>query len=83
MQKIIRSPKDFGQLIRHARKQAGMTQSQLAVRSGVWQETISKIENGHAGSKLETIFEILAALDLEITGQERSKGSTDDFEDMF
>ena len=43
MQKIIRSPKDFGQLIRHVRKQAGMTQSQLAVRSGVWQETISRL----------------------------------------
>lgn len=83
MKKIIRSPKDLGHMIRQARKSAGLTQEQLASRSGVWQETISKIETGHTGSKLDTVFEVLAALDLEIMGQKRSKGSPRDFEDMF
>ena len=50
--------------------------------SGVWQETISKIENGSGGTKLETLFNLIAALDLEITVTERSKGASDGLEDI-
>jgi len=83
MATIIRSLKDLGHAIRQARKAAGLSQSQLAEHSGVWQETISKIENGHTGTRVETAFELLAALDLEIIAQARTKGSAEDFGDMF
>ena len=83
MTMIIRSLKDLGHAIRQARKAAGLSQSQLADRSGIWQETISKIENGHTGTRVETAFELLAALDLEIIAQARSKGSAEEFGDMF
>tara|TARA_B100000678_G_C18211734_1_gene503654 strand:- start:1720 stop:1989 length:270 start_codon:yes stop_codon:yes gene_type:complete len=83
MSLIARSPKNLGHAIREARKAAGLSQGELAARSGLWQETISKVENGHAGTKLETVFELLAALDLELVARARSKGSASDFEDLF
>jgi HTH-type transcriptional regulator/antitoxin HipB len=83
MKYLARTPKDIGHAIRLARKAKKLTQNELADRSGVWQETISKVENGLPGTKLETVFDIFAALDLEFQVQERSKGSAESFEDIF
>ena len=83
MKQLARNPKDIGHAIRLARKDHGLTQMELASKSGIWQETISKIETGSSDAKLETIFNLLAALDLEITIDIRSKGSADVFEDIF
>lgn len=83
MTNLARTPKDIGHAIRQARKAKKLTQKALAERSGVWQETISKVENGLPGTKLETVFDIFAALDIEIVVQGRSKGSTESFEDIF
>lgn len=83
MMNLARTPKDIGHAIRTARKAQKLTQKELASKSGIWQETISKIENGVGSTKLETIFDLMAALDLEIQVQPRSKGSATDLEDMF
>ena len=83
MKYLARTPKDIGHAIRLARKAKKLTQNELAERSGVWQETISKVENGLPGTKLETVFDIFAALDLEFQVQGRSKGSIDSLEDIF
>jgi len=83
MQNLARTPRDIGHAIREARRRKGMTQGQLASQSGVWQETISKIENGVASTKLETLFDLLSALDLEITIGDRSKGTPSDLEEIF
>ena len=83
MKYLARSPQEVGHAIREARKAKKLTQKDLAIRSGVWQETISKIENGLSGTKLETIFDILSALELEVTIDDRSKGSSASLEDIF
>lgn len=83
MQHLARLPKDVGHAIREERKAKKLTQRQLASLSGVWQETISKIETGTANTKLETLFDLLAALDLEITICKRSKISAAELEDIF
>lgn len=83
MDQFARTPKDMGHVIRQARKAKKLTQADLAARSGVWQETISKIEANAAGAKLETVFDLLAALDLEMEIRTRSKGAPADFEDIF
>ena len=72
MKHLVRTSKNLGHAIRQARKAKNLTQKELAAMSGVWQETISKIENGSGGTKLETVFDLVAALDLEITVTERS-----------
>jgi len=47
-----------------ARKRAGLTQDQLAERSGVDQTTISKIETGERTPRYETIVALEDALKL-------------------
>ena len=83
MQHLARTPNDIGHALRQARKQKELSQQTLATKSGVWQETISKIENGSPGTRLETIFDLCAALNLEIVIAERSKGNTDFLEDTL
>ena len=83
MRQLARTPKDIGHAIRQARKAKKMTQKELATRSGVWQETISKIETGLSGTKMETLFDLCAALDLELVVTDRSKGSSASLEDIF
>ena len=72
MDHIARTTKDLGQALRAARK-----------AKGVWQRTVSNIETGASGAKLDTIFDLLAALDLELRIVPRSKMSPRDLEDIF
>ncbi|MFV1577460.1 helix-turn-helix domain-containing protein [Phaeobacter sp. JH20_37] len=83
MQNFVRIPRDLGHAVRQARREKSWTQSDLATRSGVWQETISKVEAGRGGTKLDTILALLAALDLELLARTRSKGSASDFDNIF
>ncbi|MCD2359168.1 helix-turn-helix domain-containing protein [Sulfitobacter mediterraneus] len=83
LQNFVRIPRDLGHAIRQARRGKNLTQADLATRSGVWQETISKVEAGRGGTKLDTILALLAALDLELLVSTRSKGSTSDFDNIF
>lgn len=83
MQHLARTPRDVGHALRETRRQHKLTQKQLAAASGIWQETISKVENGLASTRLETLFDLLAALDLEIVLRQRSKADPADLEKIF
>ncbi len=83
MDQIARTTKDLGQTLRAARKANGLTQAELAARAGVWQRTVSNIETGTSGAKVDTIFDLLAALDLELRIVPRSKMTPRDLEDIF
>ena len=83
MNQIARTTKDLGQTLRAARKAKGLTQAELAARAGVWQRTVSNIETGASGAKVDTIFDLLAALDLELRIVPRSKMTQRDLEDIF
>ncbi|MFZ1234857.1 MAG: helix-turn-helix domain-containing protein [Thiofilum sp.] len=52
--------------LRDQRKRAQITQSTLAEHTGLKQATISALENQPDGTKLETLFKLLSALDLEL-----------------
>jgi HTH-type transcriptional regulator/antitoxin HipB len=60
-----------------------MSQSELGARTGLRQGTISLIERGNAATKLETVLNVLAALDLEFRIASRSKSGPADIEDIF
>lgn len=83
MDQIARTPKDIGNALRNARKAQKLTQAELATRSGLWQRTISTVETSASGTKLDTIFDLLAVLDLEIHIVPRSKSRPTDLEDIF
>jgi HTH-type transcriptional regulator / antitoxin HipB len=80
---IARSPHQAGRLIQRFRQEKGLNQTELAKLAGQRQEMISKIETGQGGVKLSTLFDVLAALGLEITLEPRSQSSSADIEDIF
>lgn len=49
----------IGNLLRQARKEAGLTQEELATRSGTTKHYISRIENHHTDIELGTLQKIV------------------------
>jgi HTH-type transcriptional regulator/antitoxin HipB len=82
MNHLIRSPLQLGAAIHNARVNRNLTQKGLADLVGTGQKTVSRIENGHEGTRLDTLFGIMAALDLDLQLGPRSKGGKD-IEDIF
>ena len=56
-----------GQLIREARKKAGMTQAELAKKLGISYVGISQWENGTRNPKYDTLQRIASALEIDWT----------------
>lgn len=83
MSQIVRSPVQFGNIIRCARRDRGWTQSQLADHAGLRQELVSKIETGHTGTKLSTIHALFAALSLDLVVEARNTRHAVNIEDIF
>jgi HTH-type transcriptional regulator/antitoxin HipB len=83
MKQRARTAKQIGAIIRRARRNAGLTQSELGKRIGLRQATISKLEKGEPATQLDTLLDALTALGLEITIDERSKGAFQNLEDVF
>lgn len=77
MAQVIRSPKQLGAVIRNARVSRNLSQRAVADLVGTGQKTVSRIEAGQPGTKLDTLFSILAALDLDLKLAPRSKGGAD------
>ena len=66
MNQIIHSPEALGSAIKRQRKLKGLNQKEAGTDFRIEQSTISSIEQGAAGTRLETLFRLLAALDLEL-----------------
>lgn len=58
---------DLPQKIKEARKKKGLSQSELAEKSGVSQPAISKIERGDRSPNIITIGMLAAALDIPVS----------------
>lgn len=80
MQQIVRLPNQLGALIQSERLKQGMTQSELASLAGTLQKTISAIENGGAGTKLDTLLSVIASLglDMQIVPRAQDRKSIED-----
>jgi HTH-type transcriptional regulator / antitoxin HipB len=83
MTRIARTPGQIGQIIQRQRNLRGLSQTALATQVGLRQELISKIEAGSEGTRIGTICDLLAALDLELTVSPRSKSAAKDIEAIF
>ena len=49
----------IGEIIRAARKEANMTQEELARKTGTQKSFISRIENGHSDIQLSTLYRLV------------------------
>jgi HTH-type transcriptional regulator / antitoxin HipB len=80
---IIRTPEQVGAAIRRIRKLRGISQKELGSRLSLRQAKISEIENGAPGTALNTLFDVLAALELDLLVQPRSQSANTEIEDIF
>lgn len=69
----ITAPDALASALRSARKQRSLTQQTLAEQVGTKQATISTFENHPENCRVETLFKLLAALDLELQVTERGQ----------
>jgi HTH-type transcriptional regulator/antitoxin HipB len=83
MDQITRTPKQLGTVLQRYRKAAGFSQEAIAARIHLRQATISALENSANNTRLGTLFDTLAALDLELVVRPRTKGSTKEIERIF
>lgn len=67
----------LGQLLRSARLHAGVSQSQLAIRTGIAAPALSRIENGHESPSFERFSTCLVALGFEPTVELRELGGSE------
>lgn len=66
MEQLIYSPKSLGSAIKRQRKAKMLTQTEAGNAFNIDQTTVSSIEQGAPGTRLETLFRLLAALELEM-----------------
>lgn len=67
----LTSPEALAHALKNARKRQGLSQSDTASQIGVKQATVSGFENHPGGSRIETLFKLLSALNLELQVSER------------
>ena len=82
MEKVARTPKQLGNLLRERRTELQLTQKELDSRVGLRQSTVSALETS-AAVRTATLLSVLAALDLEIIVRPRTKTSAQDIEALF
>ena len=69
----ITSSETLGKVLRMYRKQQNLTQAEAGKKFNMTQKTVSHIESGKQGIRLETLFNIMTALGLEMVLQPRVK----------
>ncbi len=75
MKLLIHSPKSLGSAVKRQRKLKKLSQTEAGKPFNLDQPTLSDIEKGIPGTRLETIFRALAALDLEMIIQSKIPSS--------
>ncbi|ART83343.1 transcriptional regulator [Oceanisphaera profunda] len=62
----VTSAHQLSHVLQDQRKQQGQSQTLVARKVGLRQDTVSKFENTPDGTRLDTLFKLLSALDLEL-----------------
>jgi HTH-type transcriptional regulator / antitoxin HipB len=83
MDQIARTSTQLGAALRRRRKHLGLSQAELGQRINLRQATVSALESGEVDTKLTTLLDALAALNLELVVRPRSSGSGADIEALF
>lgn len=63
----IYTPASLGEAIRHYRREAGLTQAQLADMAGLRRSYLSELENGKETEQVKRILRILRQLGVRMT----------------
>lgn len=63
----VYTPASLGAAIRHYRRQAGLTQAELAERAGLHRTYLSALEHGRETEQLKRILRVLKHLGVRMT----------------
>lgn len=63
----VRSARDMGTAVKHFRTLAGMSQAELAARTGLHRTYLTALESGHATEAMERIMALFRELGLRVT----------------
>ena len=72
MEQLVYSAKSLGSAVKRRRKEKKLTQQEVGRNFKLDQTTVSSIEQGAQGTRLATLFRMLAALDLEMVIRPRN-----------
>ena len=70
---LVRTPADLGEVLRHARRISGVSQTDLAEWLGVSRYYISSLENGEPTERLERLLAAMALLGFELHAAPRGE----------
>ena len=73
---LIHSPKELALFIVNQRKKYKLSQTEVANKVGLKQKTISAFENKPEGTKIETLFHILSAVNVDMRIVSKDEEST-------
>ena len=74
----ITSPDTLGKVLRSYRKKLGLSQIEAGSKFNLPQKTVSNIESGLPGVRLDSIFRYMSALGLEMQLELRDNPATDE-----
>ena len=69
---IVRAPRQLSPLLRALRRQAGLTQADVAGQLGVTRQAVSELENRPESATFERLMKLCAVLGVEIALQPRA-----------
>ena len=74
-QYTVRTPDQLPALLKAFRKQAGLTQGQLATRLGITQQTLSALERNANKVSADRLLQLLGILGVDLVLQSRGPGT--------
>lgn len=80
---LARTGPEIGAALRRRRRVLSLSQAEVAERAGMKQATVSAAEAGGPGTKLKTIVDLMAVLELEFVVRARSSRKAVTIEDVF
>lgn len=75
MDYLISTPEQLASAVKGRRKTLRVTQAAAAARVGLLPKTVSALESKPEKSSLESLFKLLAALDLELVVRPKDKAA--------
>lgn len=72
MESLVNTLPQLAVALRSRRKSSRLTQAAVSARVGLLPKTVSALENHPGRASLESLFKLLAALDLELVLQDRN-----------
>ena len=69
----VRNAADLGAAIGDARRDAGLTQQELARRVGISRPYLAQVEHGRTSRLLDLLFDLLRVVDLELVVRRRGR----------